>query len=87
MLAYNFVHVGVAIITEIAEEPLATLVALVWIDLAERERRIGAHKPWDNDSEAYCSKLEEEGYRAWSIGSAIGFEGYVIAKAVSQKPA
>jgi hypothetical protein len=32
----------------------------------------------------YVATLEQNGYRAWTISAAVGFEGFVIAKSVGE---
>jgi hypothetical protein len=83
--AYHFVHTGGAIITDLKELPIGELLLRVGDQLAGWWHQHGGYHLWDDDRETYRSKLKESGYRAWSIGSAIGFEGFVIAKAIVQK--
>ena len=67
------------------ELPLGNLLLQVGDRLEEWWRQHGGYSLWNDDRETYRAKLEENGYRAWTIDSAIGFEGFVIAKAVAQK--
>jgi hypothetical protein len=83
--AYHFVQTGGAIITEITEEPIAGLFRRIGGDLADWWRSHGGYLLWDDDLNTYQAKLEGAGYHAWTIGSAVGFEGFVIAKAVAQR--
>lgn len=80
---YHFVHTGSAIITNINEELIENLLHWNWSNLSEWSRLHGDYDLWDNDSIIYQAKLKEAGYRGWSIVSAIGFYGFVIAKAVT----
>ena len=83
--AYHFIHTGPAIITEIDEVSLVDLLHRWGSRLSSWCRQHGGNQLWDEDSAKYRSDLEREGYKAWSIESAIGFEGFVIAKAVTQR--
>ena len=83
--AYHFVHTGGAIITDLTELPLPDLLLRVGDRLGEWWRQHGGYHLWDDDREKYGARLQENGYRAWTIDSAIGFEGFVIAKAVAEK--
>jgi hypothetical protein len=83
--AYHFVHTGGAIINDIAEQSMAALFQRIGRDLAEWWRLHGGYQLWDDDLDRYRGKLETAGYHAWTIDSAIGFEGFVIAKAVAQR--
>ncbi|MBL9170853.1 MAG: hypothetical protein JNN07_24185 [Verrucomicrobiales bacterium] len=83
--AYHFVHTGGAIITDLTELPLSDLLLRVGDRLVEWWRQHGGYHLWDDDREKYGARLGENGYRAWTIVSAIGFEGFVIAKAVAEE--
>ena len=72
--AYNFFHVGRAIITDITETPLSKISSQVETDLIE--------SAFDGDFEMCKTKMGKEGYKLWTIWSAIGFAGSVIAKSV-----
>ena len=85
VVAYHFIHTGGAIITDLTELPLADLLLRVGDRLGEWWRQHGGYQLWDDDREKYGAKLRESGCRAWTIDSAIGFEGFVIAKAIAQK--
>jgi hypothetical protein len=39
---------------------------------------------WDDDPAKYRANLDNEGYHAWLIDSAVGFEGFVVAKKMTQ---
>jgi hypothetical protein len=80
---YHFVYTTPAIITNINEEPIENLLHENWSDLAEWSRLNGGYHLWDDDPDIYRAKLEKAGYHAWNITSAIGFHGFVIAKAVT----
>jgi hypothetical protein len=82
--AYHFIHTGGAIILDIAELPLDELLQQIGDQLAEWWRLHGGYAHWNDDRSKYLATLEQRGYHAWSIGSAIGFEGFVIAKSVGE---
>ena len=82
--AYHFVHTGGAIITDIAEVPLTELLATVRDQLAESRRLHGGYSHWRDDRSEYAAALQQQGYRAWTVGSAIGFAGFVIGRAVEE---
>lgn len=83
--AYRFIHTGGAIITDIREESLASLLTKEGSEMTENWRMHGGYSHWHDDVNIYRAKLEAEGYRAWLIESAIGFEGFVVAKSVGQQ--
>ncbi|MBI3416156.1 MAG: hypothetical protein HY043_12735 [Verrucomicrobia bacterium] len=84
VVAYHFVHTGAAILNHIGEETIESLLQRIGSSLVEWWRLHGGYQLWDDDPSKYRAKLEKEGYRAWTIDSAIGFEGFVVAKAVAQ---
>jgi hypothetical protein len=81
---YHFVHTGGAIILDIAELPLAELLQQIDDQLTESWRLHGGYAHWSDDRAKYLAALEQGGYHAWSIGSAVGFEGFVIARSVGE---
>jgi hypothetical protein len=82
--AYHFIHTGGAIILDIAELPLAKLLQQVGDKLAEWWRLHGGYAHWNDDRAKYLATLEQDGYHAWTIDSAVGFEGFVIAKSLGE---
>jgi hypothetical protein len=79
VIAYHFIHTGGAIITRIDETPLAVILKKFGRNLLEWSNQYGG--PFLEKNLSVCqTKLETEGYKAWAIESAIGFEGFVIAK-------
>lgn len=80
--AYHFVHTGGTIITEIDEVPLNMLLDRVGNQLSEWWRLYGGYMHWHDNSSEYQTVLETEGYKGWLLESAIGFEGFVIAKSI-----
>lgn len=79
---YHFVHTGGAILTEIVEMPVRELVKQEQAFLSEAAHKLGLRN-WNQDLADFITCLEQQGLRAWGIGSAIGFEGFVVARAVS----
>jgi hypothetical protein len=82
--AYHFVHKGGGIILEITQRPIAELIHQVGDQLAEWWRLHDGFQPWSDDRAKYIAILEQHGYHAWTIESAVGFEGFVIAKSVGE---
>jgi hypothetical protein len=79
---YNFVHTENSIITDIVELPISELLQEIGTDIVERNRKYRI-RLWKDNLQNYSLLLQTEGYKAWSIESAVGFYGYIIAKAVS----
>jgi hypothetical protein len=82
--AYHFVHTGGGIILEITERSIAELIHQVGDQLAEWWRLHDGFQHWSDDRAKYIATLEQHGYHAWTIESAVGFEGFVIAKSVGE---
>ena len=78
---YNFTHTTGAIITDIYDEPITEFVNKWRKEIQEWNRMQGV-RYFKDSLENYAKTLEIEGYKAWVIESAIGFYGFVIAKAV-----
>lgn len=78
---YNFVHTDNAIIVDIDEVPIPELIEDIGSDIVEWNRMYSV-KLMNDGLEGYSLKLRTENYKAWRIESAIGFYGFVIAKAV-----
>jgi hypothetical protein len=81
---YHFVHTGGAIIIDIAEVPIRELLLSVGDELADWWRLQGGLIHWNDDLSKYITTLEQEGYHAWRIDSAVGFGGFVIAKSIGE---
>jgi hypothetical protein len=79
---YHFVHTGSAIIIDILEIPLTEIFDRFWDRMAQWYRQHGGISHWDDDRATYQTALEAESYKAWEIGSAIGFGGFIIATAI-----
>jgi len=78
---YSFQHTTGAIITDIEELDVATLVKEEEDKLLDFARQYGL-KFWKTDISNYIATLQKEGLRGWRINSAIGFGGFVIARSV-----
>ncbi len=78
---YNFVHNDNAIIVDIDEVAIPELIEDIGSDIVEWDRMYRV-KLMSDSLEGYSLKLQTENYKAWRIESAIGFYGFVIAKAV-----
>jgi hypothetical protein len=79
---YHFTHTGGAIITDVAEVPVADHLDSIADDLATWNKWYGVNG-WRDTLENYKAHAASERLRAWTIESAIGFSGFVIAKEVS----
>jgi hypothetical protein len=78
---YHFVHSAVAIITDIDEEPLAEVLKEHATEIESWAVQQGVND-WRSGIAELISTYSEQGLRAWTINSAIGFVGFVIASAV-----
>jgi hypothetical protein len=81
--AYRFIHSDGAIITDIEEAPIAAYLKAEEAFILSAAKQNGL-RYCERDLRGYEAYLEKEGFRYWSIGSAIGFEGFVVAKAVGE---
>jgi hypothetical protein len=82
VVVYNFIHTNQAIILDIEELPVDDLLEEVGDSMAEWSRLQGV-LGWSGDLQHYKQYLDSNAYKAWRIESAIGFYGFVVAKAVS----
>ena len=80
---YHFIHTGGAIISEIMEKSLPDLLTEYGEQVAEWNRMYGISH-WNDNRAKYIETLQQNGYSAWVIHSAIGFHGFVIARSVGQ---
>jgi hypothetical protein len=80
---YNFTHTGGAIITDIEEASPGDLLAEVGDTLTVWNKQHGV-SGWRESLASYRASLESAGLKAWRIGSAIGFYGFVVAGSVRQ---
>jgi hypothetical protein len=79
---YHFIHTGGAIITDIEEVPVTEQLDEVAGDLANWAKWHGI-KGWGDDLDTYKADVAARDLRAWTIDSAIGFAGFVIARSVA----
>ena len=82
VVVHNFIHTGGAIITDIFETKLSNISKGVENNLVEWAGKFGGLAFYDGNLEVCKAKLEENGYKVWTICSAIGFEGFIIAKSI-----
>jgi hypothetical protein len=82
VIVHNFIHTGGAIITDILETELSKISGELENGLVEWADKFGGLAYYTGDLEICKTKLEENGYKVWTIYSAIGFEGIVIAKSL-----
>ena len=83
VVCYNFSHTEDAIITRIDEEPLRDFVSREGAFLESAATNDGL-RLWHHDLGDYLRRLEEGGYHAWRLESAIGFSGFVVAREIRQ---
>lgn len=81
--AYHFVHTGPATMNHIAEDSIEAFLKRHGPSLAEWWRLYGGVHLWHDDPAKYRANLEKKGYHAWTIDSAMGFHGFVVAKAMT----
>jgi hypothetical protein len=82
VVCYSFDHTTGAIITDIEEIDLTTLVREEEHRLLHFAKQHGL-KFWKTDISEYAATLQKEGFKGWRIDSAIGFSGFVIARSVN----
>lgn len=80
---YHFVHTTSAVMTDLQELPVAQVVKQNEVFLSATAKDQGL-KFWKADVNDYLHTLEKEGFRAWKLGSAIGFTGFIVAKQARQ---
>jgi hypothetical protein len=78
---YHFVHTGGAIILDIAKTSLADIIDQHWDSIVSWAHQHGVGRSAD-DRAGYLASLEADSLRGWSIASAVGFEGFVIARTI-----
>ncbi len=82
--AYHFSHTAGAIISDIIEMPLDSLVREEEAFFNESARQASL-RFWRDGLEQYLGFLKNETFKAYRIESSIGFSGFVIAKRVGGK--
>jgi hypothetical protein len=83
VLCYHFIHTEGTIITDIEEEALPEFVKNEEEFLTSAATQHGL-RLWHSDAADYLRRLEEGGYHAWRLESAIGFSGFVVARTVQE---
>ena len=83
VVAYHFIHGMGAIITEIDEEPLVAFAQNEESFIRTTNAQVGLRE-FNEDVGEYLGFLSREGYRYWTISSAIGFAGFVVAKSIEE---
>ena len=78
---YFFQHTTGAIITDIEKLDVATLVKEEEQLLVSFAHQYGL-KYWNKDISDYVDTLQKEQFFGWRIESAIGFDGFVIARTI-----
>ena len=81
--AYYFNHTDGAIITDIEELPLREYLGLEEAFILRASKWTGL-RYYSGDLERYRARLEAEGFKYWRLSSAIGFEGFVVARAAAE---
>ena len=81
VVAYKFVHTGGAIIVDILQTKLSAISKELDNELTQWARQYGLIY-YEGNLEICKAKLEELGYKAWEICSAVGFGGLIVAKDV-----
>jgi len=76
-------HANDQVLIHDGTRPRGTSPREVGDQLAEWSRMHGLLH-WNDDRDQYAATLQQKGYRAWTIESAVGFEGFVIAKSVGR---
>jgi len=83
--AYNFMHTEGAIITDIEEVDVRQFINDHADFFTLSAKSLGL-RSWTGEIDSYTRQAEALELRAWAISSAIGFEGFVVAKSVDQDP-
>jgi hypothetical protein len=80
VMLYHFTHTSGATITDVAEIPVAELTEKLAPELAEWSRMYGV-RGWRTSATDYAADLQAAGLKAWRIHAAVGFAGFIIARA------
>ncbi|HEY1085010.1 MAG TPA: hypothetical protein VGE29_22295 [Prosthecobacter sp.] len=83
---YHFTHTSGTILTDITEEPLSDFVTSEHAFLSNAAELQGL-RLWERDETQYLLRLQEGGYHAWRLESAVGFSGFIVAKTVQERNA
>ena len=85
VVCYSFQHTTGALITDIDEMEVATLVKEEEAVLTAFALQHGLTY-WKRNILEYIDTLRQERFRAWRIEWAIGFSGFVIGRSVEGNP-
>jgi len=77
---YHFTHTSSARITDVEEISVAELIETLAPELAEWNRSYGL-RGWRTSAADYAADLQADGFKAWRIHAAVGFAGFIIARA------
>ena len=81
--AYHFTHSGGAIITDIDERPIGDYTEYESEFIQTTHTQMGL-RYFQKDLATYLNYLQKEAFRYWTIGSAIGFSGFIVAKNIEE---
>lgn len=84
VIAYHFVHTGRAVITGITVVPFPLLFSEYGEQIANWWEVNAGFPHWENEQAECIEALEQKGYSGWLIDSAIGFQGFVIARSARE---
>jgi hypothetical protein len=79
---YHIINTSGAIITDIVEISLESLLSEVSNEITEWSRMYRIRN-WKSAIASYLLHLQSNSFKAWEITSAIGFYGFIIAKEIS----
>lgn len=80
---YRFIHTQGAILTDIEERDIGAILDEHEDDLSACARQQGV-AGWRTSFAAYKDHLRGAGLKGWTVDSAIGFSGFVIARRMHQ---
>lgn len=84
VIAYNFTHLGGAIITDIFETSFLDAAKETGFDLSKAQKKLGG-LPFDaSDISACQGYFTKHRFKIWLLISAIGFTGLIVAKETQQ---
>lgn len=78
--AYRFIHADGSILADMDEAPIARFIESEDAFIRYAAAHVGL-RHWPGDMTAYRAFLEGAGFHYWTIGSATGFHGFVVAQA------
>ena len=80
---YHFLHTQGAIIIDIEEEPLTSVIKTEEALLTSVDMQLGV-RMWQTGPMDYLRNLTTKGCHTWRIQSAIGFTGFIIAQSIAE---